>query len=156
MGSTLSCNKGSFILLMHLICICLLFFLAEPTSGKDRDQAHVPATVHQAVFYLDGKYSESKKNEMKSLNENDFVRFAFSGDDDSMAMRYINEWNLWSAGPINTYFNRNNISHPFDMAEIIFRSFHRYINQQPMHIRQQIEDIQINWEKVRNLPDNGQ
>ena len=119
--------------------------LATNPAAADTTDSEVPETVHQAVFYLKNFLSEDELDLIRESDELEFVGNAVSGT--GLGSWLINEWDLWSPTPLNLYFNRNGISSPPEMAEVILTSFHRYLNGRPMHINDQIREIRSFWEE---------
>ncbi len=138
-------NKEMTFLTSLLLTAILLFPSgAEATSAPDTADVR-PNTVHEAVFYLRDNLPERDIERIKDTEEMSFVGNALTGD--GMGRWIIEEWKLWSPGRLNTFFNRNGISQPLEMAEVILTSLHRHLNGRPMHINQQMEEIRAYWEE---------
>ncbi|MCH8558356.1 MAG: hypothetical protein LAT84_11050 [Balneolia bacterium] len=134
------------------LAACFLTLPAITQSGAlsafnpaDTTDYEVPQTVHQAVFFLAEFLGENEIELIRESDEVEFVGNAISGR--GLGSWLINEWDLWSPTPLNVFFNRNGISNPPEMAEVILTSLHRYLNNRPMHINDQIREIRAFWEE---------
>lgn len=59
-----------------------------------------------------------------------------------------NEWKLWSGeGTLVEYFAEMGIIHPDDMSGIILTSFHRWKNDRPIELQQQVKHYIDFWKK---------
>ncbi len=114
------------------------------TAVADTADDFRPGTIHEAVFYLNETLPERDLESIRETDEASFVGNALTGD--GLGRWIIEEWELWKPGRLHTFFNRNQISQPLEMAEVILTSLHRYLNNRPMHINQQMEQIRAFWE----------
>ena len=59
-----------------------------------------------------------------------------------------NNWALWKGSELSRWFNEKGIHHPDDMSGIIFDSFWRHLNNQPLKLEEQIKYYQDYWKKA--------
>jgi hypothetical protein len=57
-----------------------------------------------------------------------------------------NEWGLWEDSRLAKWFNEKGIHHADDMSGIIFTSFWRELNSEPIKLDEQIQYYQDFWE----------
>ena len=68
----------------------------------------------------------------------------------SLGRRIRNEWGLWSGSKLKTHLEEYGLTHPDDMSSVIFTCFHRYKNNRPINLNEQVE----NYKKFWNTPEH--
>lgn len=132
-----------------LLSLSLLFInplSAQKTVKKSASlrKAYIPRDLAECFQQIDAIWSDSIKNEIKELTENEFAaktHFGFG--------RWIrNNWGLWGGSRLKKYFNEMGIYHPDDMSGIILDSYHRYLSGKEILLEEQLKYYQAYWEKA--------
>ncbi|MEX0997950.1 MAG: DUF6794 domain-containing protein [Flavobacteriaceae bacterium] len=105
------------------------------------DDEYIPKDINEAVHQINTFFTDSIRNEIKSLSENEFSSRAHF----SLGMRLRNNWGLWGGSRLAVYFNNIGIFHPDDMSGILLISYHRHINDKDLEIDKQIDYYKKYW-----------
>jgi len=117
-----------------------------PTSTNKLDSIngiYIPYDLKDCFKQIDIIMADSTKVEVKNMNEFDFVgnyHFGFG-----MWMR--NNWGLWRGSRLYIYFEKKGLHHPDDMSGCILTSYHRYLNNKNIKLRNQIIEYKNYWGK---------
>jgi hypothetical protein len=57
-----------------------------------------------------------------------------------MALR--NLWGLWNRGELRDHFRALGVRHPDDMTELLFVTFWRHLNEQPLRVEEEVARLQ--------------
>lgn len=122
----------------HLLFIGLLITLGSYGQEYSRKELkYKPKTLDEALLQLDKWFSDSTKQNIKSMAENDFIARSHFG----LGMGIRNDWGLWKGHELAKYFNGIGITHPDDMSGIILRSYHRKLNGLELRVKEQVDEI---------------
>lgn len=102
----------------------------------------------EAIYSGDGKDQQI----WLGLSEDDAMATAHHG----LGQYLRNEWELWSnQGIIVEYFHRLGITHPDDMSGIILTSYHRWKNNKPIDLKEQIKQYKKYWKEAARAKIRG-
>lgn len=114
-------------------------------SYKSRIEGnYIPRNLNEAIYEIDKKVSDSTKNSIKQMSENDFATESHFGTGKGIR----NDWNLWRKSRLARYFNKKGIYHPDDMSSIILRSYYRKTTKKEINLNEQIVFYKKYWEGV--------
>lgn len=114
-------------------------------SYKSRiDGNYIPRNLNDAISEIEKQFSDSTKNSIKQMSENDFIAESHFGT----GKRIRNNWSLWRKSRLSTYFNKKGVFHPDDMSSIILRSYHRKTTKKEINLNEQIAFYKKYWEGV--------
>ena len=100
-----------------------------------------PKNLEEAVSQLSIVLSDSTKQEISSMTEEEFVGNAHL----SLGMWIRNEWRLWKGGDLADYFESMGIFHPDDMSGIILTSYYRELQGQEWQVDEQVQHCKQFW-----------
>ncbi|MEM6379957.1 MAG: DUF6794 domain-containing protein [Bacteroidota bacterium] len=109
------------------------------------DGVYIPKNLSECLQQIDHFWTDSLKNEVKNMAEEDFGSTAHFGFGRWMR----NHWGLWGGSRLKKYFNAMGIYHADDMSGIILRCYHRYLNRKPIRLGDQIKYYQEYWRKAK-------
>jgi glycerol-3-phosphate cytidylyltransferase len=113
----------------------------EVTDELEPDKTElikVPATLDECYNLLDQIEGLDK---WLKLPERDAITTAHHG----IGRVIRNEWGLWSSSDLKDFFVNWGVTHPDDMSSIILTSYHRYKNNKPLDIIEQINYFKKFW-----------
>lgn len=110
-------------------------FLTITLSAQNKKKNYIPKSLEEAVSQLDVLFSDSTKNKINDMTEDEFL--ANSHFTTGRWMR--NKWGLWSGKKLGEYFNNLGIYHPDDMSGIILTTYYRHLHNQDLKVEEQIE-----------------
>ena len=106
---------------------------------------YIPRNLEECFKQIDSFWTDSLKNEVKNMSENDFVgEYHFA-----LGQWTRNNWGLWSGSRLRSYFCDMEVFHPDDMSGIILKSYHRYLGQKEIKLEEQVEFYHDFWNKVK-------
>lgn len=105
------------------------------------DGIYIPKDLDDCFVQIDSLWNDSIKSLVKSWSEDEFVGNAHH----SFGMWLRNNWGLWGGSRLSIYFNKKGIYHPDDMSGIILKSYHRYLTDEPIKFRKQINFYKNYW-----------
>jgi hypothetical protein len=112
-----------------LVCVVSIF-------GQDNQALKgKPTTLEETIPYLNQYMDDTIKYTFMVLPEQDAVakmHFPYG-------MWIRNDWGLWRDSELKKFFNENEVYHPDAMSAIIFTSYHRFLNNEPIDFKGQIE-----------------
>lgn len=117
----------------------------EPRASVIADTVYIPLDLNDAIKQLDTIFSDSSKMFFKTLTEDQFSARLHLG----FGTGIRNNWGLWVGSRLSRYFNDQGVYHPEDMSGIIFDSYYRHLNGQPIRLDEQVKYYQDYWEKTR-------
>lgn len=115
--------------------------LLQKATGRH----YVPVDLEDCFVQINSFWADSVREKVKNREEEDFVVNAHFG----FGMWIRNNWGLWRKSRLAKYFNELGIFHPDDMSGIILTSYHRYLNDKPLLLEEQIKYYQDYWEEAR-------
>jgi hypothetical protein len=95
---------------------------------------YIPKDLNDCFDQLNNFWTDSVKLDIKSSEELAFVTEANFG----IGMWMRNNWGLWGASRLSTYFSQLKIYHPDDMSTIILTSYHRHLNDRAIKLEEQL------------------
>lgn len=108
--------------------------------------SYIPEDLEDCFKTLDKIYSDSIKNEIAKLTEDEYS----SGNHlFGIGIWMRNNWQLWGGSRLSNYFNRIGISHPDDMSGIIMDSYHRYLRKEEIRLDEQVKYYQDYWKRMK-------
>ena len=121
---------------MRIFLILTAFLISSMTySQNDRELKGKPKTLDETYVYLDKMFDDTAKYGFMTLPED----IATSRLHFGLGMWIRNNWGLWRNSELKKYFLDKGIGHPDVMSGIIFTSYHRYLNKQPIDLEGQIK-----------------
>jgi hypothetical protein len=60
----------------------------------------------------------------------------------SLGRWIIHNWGFYGGSRLSHYIKKMGLSHPDDQAQLIIRTYHRYLNKKPLDIKKTAEDLQ--------------
>jgi hypothetical protein len=115
-----------------------------------RASIHVPKNIEECFEELDKMFSDSLKNEIISMSEDEFSSSSHFG----IGMWIRNYWVRNDDNTLKYYFYNIGINHPDDMSGIILDSYHRYLTKQKIDLDSQIKYYHDYW-TVNILPNDS-
>lgn len=109
---------------------------------------YIPKNLDDCFRQMDIFWSDSTKNEIKSMTEGEFGGSSHFG----FGLWMRNNWQLWSGSRLSKYFNDAGIQHPDDMSGIILKSYHRYLTGKEIKFNDQVKTYQDYWDKSGTMP----
>jgi len=137
-----------------LIALCfgvfLILFLITNLNTHDRNKSYtskdldyIPKNLEEAIVQLDIIFSDSTKNEIINMPEEDFKY----GTHMSTGRWIRNAWVFRGERELGKYFNNLEIYHPDDMSGIILTSYYRHLHNQDLRVEEQVEHYKEFWRK---------
>jgi hypothetical protein len=128
-----------------ILFLAISFSSCTPQINCDSySENYIPVDLNDAINFLDCMWSDSDKELIKNMDENDAIAELHFGT--GLSIR--NNWGLWRGDTeIAKYFNEIEIHHPDAMSGIILTSFHRYLNNKDILLEEQINEIKLFNEK---------
>jgi len=156
--------------LVGLVCLCALAMMAvslAPTLGQttpkhkgkaegDKYRLHptslhssptgvyIPKDLPDTFTELDKMLSPALRTEMRTGTEKAMFRYHFG-----LGMWIRNNWGLWKGLRLAKWFNQYDIGVPDDMSGMIFVSYWRYLNHQPIAFQDQVKAKLAYWERAK-------
>ncbi len=106
---------------------------------------YIPEDIGDAFLQLNKLIDTSSKNKFKAAPEEAAVRKLHF----SLGRWMIYNWQFYDGSRLSHSLKQLNIHHPDDMARVIIRSYHRYLNKSPLNIKEQVEAIEARKQKER-------
>ena len=88
------------------------------------DGVYIPKNLSDCFKQIDLFWDESKKSEIESWTQEEFVSQNHHGFGTWMR----NNWGLWDGSRLSKYFNELGIYHADNMSGTICKNYHRYLN----------------------------
>lgn len=120
--------------------------LAKLLPWPDEEQ-YIPRDLEDCLVQLEGGLSPESLVMIRDESEEDMSDYHFG-----LGMGLRNGWGLWSGSRLAKWFNEKGVHHPDDMSMIILESFRRYLNDEPIKLEEQIEDVVSYWRHVNDEP----
>jgi len=119
-----------------------MYFRPNPTTASPSSEVFIPATLEEALDELQSGLSPEIQQTMKELPEACMIKFYLP-----LGMSLTTTWKLWGDSSLALYFREHGIDLPDDMLGIIFRSFWRRLNKEPIRFEQQVRIIQRSYRR---------
>jgi hypothetical protein len=104
---------------------------------------YIPQNIDDCIVQINSFWSDSIKNTVKGMTENEFTATAHMG----IGMWIRNNWFLWNGSRLSVYFNTLGIYHPDDMSGIIITSYYRNLTQHDIELKSQIKKYTDYWKQ---------
>lgn len=105
-----------------------------------------PLSINEAILYFEKKWTNKQKESYKSLPEEKAV----SESDLTLGIFIRSKWLYNNKNPdLFNEFLRLGVDEPHDMSRIILTSLHRKLNNQPLDIEDQVNEIKEYWKPIR-------
>jgi hypothetical protein len=96
-----------------------------------------PKTLEDTFVFLDQKFNDTATYNLMVLPEDVVVsRLQFP-----FGMWIRNNWGLWKKSDLKSFFEKEGIYHPEAMTTIIFTSYYRYLHNDSIDLKGQIERL---------------
>lgn len=131
---------------MNNLLLILLLFAFSPSFSQtgENKPAHEPINLEEAVAQLKILHTDSTKQEILSMTEDEFLANAHMG----LGMWMRNNWGLWGKKKLAGYFHSIGIHHPDDMSSIVLTSYYRELQGQAWKLDEQVALYQDYWDKM--------
>ena len=131
---------------LEMIVVLILFATQILAQENDKqDLGYKPKNLDEAIIQLDKLFSDSLKQEITLMDENEFRGRSHM----SMGLWVRNNWGLWTEGELSQYFNTLGIFHPDDMSGIILTSYYRHLKNYDYELDKQIKNYQDHWKEAK-------
>ena len=106
----------------------------EQGKNRERQETYIPKDLEDCFVELNRLLSKDLIETMRTGAEEDMIYYHHG-----LGTWIRNNWGLWKGSRLSRWFNEKGIHRPDDMSGIIFDSFWRHLNAQPIHLEQQIK-----------------
>ena len=106
---------------------------------------YIPKDFGEAFTELDRLIDKESKQKFKDIEEEEAVRKLHF----SLGRWIIYNWGFYEGSRLSHYLRGFELYHPDDMARVIIRSYHRYINKVDLKLKDQIEVIKAEREALK-------
>ncbi len=106
---------------------------------------YIPEDMGEAFLQLDKLIDSSSKAKFKAAQEEEAVRKLHF----SFGRWMIYNWQFYDGSRLSHSLKQLGIHHPDDMANVLIRTYHRYLNKKPLNIKEQVEAIEVRKLKER-------
>ena len=121
----------------------LLDLVPKIENQKHGEESYTPEDLYDAINHLKKLLKPEKIKAMKQGSEKDMIQYHFG-----LGIWMRNNWGLWGGSKLSEWFNSIGIHHPDDMSGIILDSLWRDLNDQPLHLREQVEYYKAYWKQA--------
>lgn len=101
--------------------------------AKRGELDYIPFDLEDCFSHLKLILTPDDLKDIRNKTEENMCSFHFNF---GMALR--NKWGLWKGSRLALWFNTLGITHADDMTGIIFTSFWRHLNNQPIRLEEQV------------------
>lgn len=98
---------------------------------------YIPKDLGDAFGQLNGLTSQSSKQVFKNAPEKMAVKKLHF----SLGRWIIHNWGFYEGSRLSHHIKQLGVTHPDQQAKLIIRSYHRYLNKQPLEVEQQVATI---------------
>lgn len=88
---------------------------------------YIPKDLDDAFKFLDEIYSDSIKNEIAKLTEEDYV---YGNYRPGIGLWMRNNWQLWGGSRLSNFFKDNKIKNAESMSVTILESYYHYLKNE--------------------------
>ncbi len=99
---------------------------------------YIPEDMGDAFLQLDKLIDASSKAKFKAAGEEEAVRKLHF----SFGRWMIYNWQFYQGSRLSHSLKQLGIHHPDDMARVLIRTYHRYLNKKTLNIKEQVEAIE--------------
>lgn len=113
-------------------------------STKEPDM-DIPESIEDSRIVFDKNFSEEDKEVLKK---------GWSQTHFGFGMWLRNNWGLWEQdetkkNSLVKEFNALGLYHADDLSSVLLESYHRYLNNEPINLKEQVKLYRDYWEKVQ-------
>lgn len=150
-------QKGMLIILVLLFTINTI--TAQSTKEKWEKQYQEQITkTHLYGVYIPEDLADTFSEFNKLIDDNSKKKFKAAYEEAAVRKLHfsfgrwiIYNWQFYEGSRLSHYMRKLGIYHPDDMASVIIRSYHRYLNKKDLGLKQQIQEIEMLKEEERAL-----
>ena len=139
------------LVLIALLIVTTVSLPAQRKAKKERakkiNAIYVPRDIYDAHKELDKKTTEDYQSQIRNWKEKESVYKTKH----SLGLVLRHDWELWNGSRLSAYFNSIGIFNPNDMSEIVIRTYHRYLNGQPLLIGDLVKEHIQKWEDLKGI-----
>lgn len=131
---------------LFVIAIVVLNNCSPWIFGK---KEYIPKDLDECFLVLDTVLSGDVINQIRTSEEDSLYKFHMG-----LGLWLRNNWGLWSNSRLAKWFKLQGLFHADDMSGVILVSYHRYLNQEPIKLSEQVSSYQVFWDSyvLLNLP----
>ncbi len=136
-------------MIFALVAIFLTFSVPVDTVETETEvlPLSAPETIAEAVRYIDSLIPNKEVAIIRRTSENEFASNAVN----TLGVYMISEWRLYSPeSPLGSFFMRNEIFDPNEMAEIILIAYWRRLNAKDADIDRILLERLRYWDSLRS------
>lgn len=130
----------NWFIIISVFC-CTLSFRGNSLSISYR---HKPANLTEAVNRLLEIVTDTSKQKIKLMTEDEFVKRSHFG----LGLSIRNQWGLWKRSRLTKYFNSIGVYHPDDMSAIILTCFYRELQHKDWEVEKQVLYYKNYWNNL--------
>ena len=140
-----------------MLCVSLLIGLLPVTGQTNRDKeiakfekeyqkrvkkerlfgVYIPKDLADSFSQLNRLTTQSSKQIFRNAPEEIAIKKLHF----SLGRWIIHNWGFYGGSRLSHYLKELGVTHPDDQARMIIRSYHRYLNKQPLDVKQQVEGV---------------
>lgn len=124
--------------LKYFVYLTFLLLSTQTFSQTDKKLKGKPTTLEETYLYLNQMFDDTEKYGFMTLPEDVSTSRLHRG----FGMWIRNNWGLWRDSKLKHYFLDKGVGHPEDMSGIILTSYHRYLNNKPIDLEEQVKKYQ--------------
>ena len=133
-----------------------LIFANNLFSQRAKDFNKVPATLEQAMNYLDRIFNDSVKINDKIMSENEFVTRYLHSIDGFIARKWLHDKYFWEfvikKSKLPQDLSSKGVYYEVDMIDVILRSYYRHLNNLDILLENQVDSIVREYENGKRIP----
>lgn len=136
-------------MIFALVAIFLIFSVPVDTVETETEvlPLSAPETINEAIRYIDRLIPNKEVAIIRRTSENEFASNAVN----TLGVYMISEWRLYSPeSPLGSFFMRNEIFDPNEMAEIILIAYWRRLNAKDADIDRILLERLRYWDSLRS------
>lgn len=136
-------------MIFALVAIFLIFSVPVDTVETETEvlPLSAPETINEAIRYIDRLIPNKEVAIIRRTSENEFTSNAVN----TLGVYMISEWRLYSPeSPLGSFFMRNEIFDPNEMAEIILIAYWRRLNAKDADIDRILLERLRYWDSLRS------
>lgn len=124
-----------------LIIILLVTISTYAICQNDNSLKGSPKTIEESFLYFDQIFDDTTKYTFMVFPED----IATSIHHFNFGMWIRNNWGLWGDSELKKCLTDSGFVHPDDMSAILFKAYHRHLNDKPLNIKKEAIKYQAYW-----------
>lgn len=133
--------------LLLMLCLTLLM-VSIPFDSQG--QTHIPEELQLAFKFLNKKLNQKQIEEFKNTQDSDLVLYHHTM---GLYVRNTLLRNHRYGKELGRFFYELDIRHRDDKSSIILTSYHRYLNNEPIELDEQVEYYKAYWKPINACKD---